>query len=169
MSPNCCILLQILIFEKLFKSRKIHENSRIFEKIGIFSTLKMRPITEISHKNDIRMLLKVGKFVGIQPKYEQAVPFTTFVSTILQMANCKCFKFSNEISPSHPEHTVFVISSLQQIINIFYRDLRTVSGLHERSESDQISSRILIFVFVRRPKSGPRFSSRSVPVRGSQA
>ena len=46
---------------------KIQEYSK---NIGIFSTLKMRPITEISHKNDIRMLLKVGKFVGIQPNYK---------------------------------------------------------------------------------------------------
>ena len=46
---------------------KIQEYSK---NIGIFSTLKMRPITGISHKNDIRMLLKVGKFVGIQPNYK---------------------------------------------------------------------------------------------------
>ena len=51
---------------------KIQEYSK---KIGIFLsqkilTLKMRPITGISHQNDIRMLLKVGKFVGIQPNYK---------------------------------------------------------------------------------------------------
>ena len=49
------------------KFMKIQEYSK---NIGIFSTLKMRPITGISHKNDIRMLLKVGKFVGIQPNYK---------------------------------------------------------------------------------------------------
>ena len=45
---------------------KIQEYSK---KIGIFLTLKMRPITGISHKNDMRMLLKIEKFVGIQPKH----------------------------------------------------------------------------------------------------